>query len=124
MAKILVAVPDRDKRELYIFALRFAGHQLFGASDIQEVEQLVRENRIELALMDVSILKEVERAPRPISPAKLDLDIPIIYLGDQERPPEKLHSIKSTVWEYLSRPLSLDQLTKRVNQALKKAKKR
>ena len=57
MAKILVADDDREVRELSIFTLRFAGHEVVGASNGEEAIVEAKVHAPDLILMDVRMPK-------------------------------------------------------------------
>ena len=53
MANILYAEDDRDCRELFAFALRQKDHKVHEAINGAQAVQIVREEAIDLALLDV-----------------------------------------------------------------------
>jgi DNA-binding response OmpR family regulator len=53
MASILIADDDRDIRDLVIFKLRQAGHQVFWADDGVTALDTIRAERPEVAILDV-----------------------------------------------------------------------
>ena len=121
MAKILVAVADRDERELYVLALRFAGHQLLGAGDIGEAYNVIAGSRPDLTLLDVRLLVANGYDPQE-SELKIvqDLNSAVVLLVDMNIKPETVVWVKSWEGEYIYTPIGLDQLTRQVNQYLKR----
>jgi CheY-like chemotaxis protein len=53
MAKILIAEDERDIRDLVAFTLRFAGHEVFSASNGEEAVEMAPKVNPDLILMDV-----------------------------------------------------------------------
>ena len=53
MAKILIAEDERDIRDLIAFTLRFAGFEVFVATNGEEAVQMAPQVNPDLVLMDV-----------------------------------------------------------------------
>ena len=53
MANILYAEDDRDNRELFAISLRYKGHRVHEAINGAQAVQIVREEAIDVALLDV-----------------------------------------------------------------------
>jgi DNA-binding response OmpR family regulator len=124
MAKVLVVVADGDERDLYIFALRFAGHEVSGADQLAEAYQLSKEVQPDLILMEARLLGVDEENRSPAHQKIMDLKFPMLYIVDKGAGLESMLRSKPGIDQFVYRTTSLDQLTKRVNSLLKKKGKR
>lgn len=120
MAKILVADDDREIRELIIFALRFAGHDVLGANDGEESCQLAKENHPDLIIMDVRMPKmNGFEACKELKADKDTGSIPIIFLSARGQEGEVQAGLKAGGDDYIVKPISPDRLTEKVQRYLK-----
>ncbi len=92
MASILVIDPDPDERGLIAFALRFAGHQVLEAAGLQEAMQPPGNRRPDLLVLDQSLSS--------LHQGELWQDLPVVII---------------------TKPVSPDELTHKVNLALKRS---
>jgi DNA-binding response OmpR family regulator len=124
MAKILVAEDDRDVRELYIFTLRFAGHEVLGVSDGEEAINQAKQNLPDLILLDVRMPKmngyEVCKA---LKADQFTSAIPVIFLSVRGQESDMQAGLNAGAVDYMLKPISPDQLTEKVHYHLQKASK-
>src|SRR4029450_12160554 len=82
MAKILIAEDERDIRDLVAFTLRFAGHEVFVATNGEEAGQLAPQVNPDVVLMDVRMPRMTGYEACRIMKATPDLrDIPVVFVS-------------------------------------------
>jgi CheY-like chemotaxis protein len=124
MAKILVADDDRDVRELSIFTLRFAGHEVLGASNGEEAINQAKVNNPDLILMDVRMPKmNGYDACKVLKSDPNTSSIPVVFLSARAQESEVQAGLNVGAVDYILKPISPDQLTEKVKFHLQKAKK-
>lgn len=121
MAKILIAEDERDIRDLVAFTLRFAGHEVFTASNGEEAVELAPKVNPDLILMDVRMPRMTGYEACKIMKADPDLkDIPVVFLSAKGQENEIQQGLASGAEDYLLKPFAPDQLTSRVKVILAK----
>jgi CheY-like chemotaxis protein len=121
MAKILIAEDERDIRDLVAFTLRFAGHEVFAASNGEEAVELAPRVNPDLILMDVRMPRMTGYEACKILKADPDLkDIPVVFLSAKGQENEIQQGLASGAEDYLLKPFAPDQLTARVKVILAK----
>jgi DNA-binding response OmpR family regulator len=121
MAKILIAEDERDIRDLVAFTLRFAGHEVFAASNGEEAVELAPKVNPDLILMDVRMPRMTGYEACKILKADSTLkDIPVVFLSAKGQENEIQQGLSSGAEDYLLKPFAPDQLTSRVNAILAK----
>ena len=121
MAKILIAEDERDIRDLVAFTLRFAGHEVFAASNGEEAVELAPKVNPDLILMDVRMPRMTGYEACKIMKADPDLkDIPVVFLSAKGQENEIQQGLASGAEDYLLKPFAPDQLTSRVKMILAK----
>jgi DNA-binding response OmpR family regulator len=125
MARLLIADDERDVRELIIFALRFAGHEVQGVSNGEELLNLVKENMPDLIIMDVRMPKmNGYEACKILKADNSTSSIPVIFLSARGNDEDVKAGLDAGGIEYVLKPISPDKLTEKVDQHLKKVTKR
>lgn len=121
MAHILIAEDDRDIRELIQFTLSFAGHNLTMAANGEEAVRLVQQVKPDLIMMDIRMPKmtgyEACRAIKQIDTVK---DIPVVFLSAKGQDDEVKTGYEAGAVDYVLKPFSPDELTRRVAEILEK----
>jgi len=121
MAKILIAEDERDIRDLVAFTLRFAGHEVFAASNGEEAVELAPRVNPDLILMDVRMPRMTGYEACKILKADPGLkDIPVVFLSAKGQENEIQQGLASGAEDYLLKPFAPDQLTSRVKIILAK----
>jgi CheY-like chemotaxis protein len=121
MAKILIAEDERDIRDLVAFTLRFAGYEVFAASNGEEAVAMAPNVSPDLILMDVRMPRMTGYEACRI--LKLDpglKDIPIVFLSAKGQEAEIQQGLEAGAEEYLLKPFAPDQLTSHVKSILAK----
>jgi DNA-binding response OmpR family regulator len=121
MAKILIAEDERDIRDLVAFTLRFAGHEVFAASNGQEALEMAPNVSPDLILMDVRMPRMTGYEACKAMKANLDLrDIPVVFLTARGQESEIQQGLEVGAEDYLLKPFAPDQLTARIKIILAK----
>lgn len=118
-AKILVAEDEKDIRELISFTLRFAGYQVWTASDGQEAVETAQEVLPDLILMDVRMPRmtgyEACEAMKHIDTLR---DIPVVFLSAKGQETEIQQGLAAGATAYILKPFAPAELTLRVKELL------
>lgn len=121
MAKILIAEDERDIRDLVAFTLRFAGYEVFAASNGEEAVEMAPNVNPDLILMDVRMPRMTGYEACRIMKLNPDLkDIPIVFLSAKGQESEIQQGLDAGAEEYLLKPFAPDQLTSHVKTILAK----
>ena len=124
MAKILIADDDYEIRELIIFSLRFAGHNVIGASNGEETIERARQARPDLILLDVRMPKmNGYEVCKLLKGEKSTEAIPVIFLSVRGQENEVKAGFEVGADDYFLKPISPDKLIEKVNKALARAGK-
>ena len=123
MPTVLYAEDDRDCRELFAFMLRRQNYQVYEAINGAQAVQIVRDEPIDLVILDVRMpMMTGYDAARMIS--REAPHIPIMFLSAKglQREVQTAFNSGPTVVEYLVKPVTPDQLVRRVDQILDDAR--
>jgi CheY-like chemotaxis protein len=121
MAKILIAEDERDIRDLVAFTLRFAGHEVFTASNGEEAVEMAPKVNPDLILMDVRMPRMTGYEACKAMKADPDFkDIPIVFLSAKGQENEIQQGLEAGAEKYLLKPFAPDQLTAQVKEILAK----
>ena len=125
MAKILIAEDERDIRDLIELTLTmFAKHEVFKASNGEELVRMAPEVMPELIITDVRMPRmtgyEACTALKQIDAVK---DIPVVFLSAKGQESEIESGFSVGAYEYILKPFAPDELVTRVNEILKKFQK-
>ena len=111
MAHILYAEDDRDCRELFAFSLRDKGHKVHEAINGAQAVQIVREEAIDLAILDVRMpMVTGYDAARHITNEGIELPIVFLSAKGMRREITQAFECGPMVVEYLIKPISPLQL--------------
>jgi CheY-like chemotaxis protein len=121
MAKILIAEDERDIRDLVAFTLRFAGHEVFAASNGEEAVEMAPKVNPDLILMDVPMPRMTGYEACKAMKANPDLkDIPVVFLSAKGQESERQQGLEAGAEDYLLKPFAPDQLTLHIKTILAK----
>ena len=121
MAKILIAEDERDIRDLVAFTLRFAGHEVFTATNGEEAVDMVPKVNPDIILMDVRMPRMTGYEACKVLKQNPDLkDIPVVFLSAKGQEAEIQQGLEAGAEEYLLKPFAPDQLTSHVKAILAK----
>lgn len=121
MAKILIAEDERDIRDLVAFTLRFAGHEVFTATNGEEAVDMAPKVNPDIILMDVRMPRMTGYEACKLMKQNPDLkDIPVVFLSAKGQEAEIQQGLEAGAEEYLLKPFAPDQLTSHVKAILAK----
>lgn len=119
MAKILIAEDERDIRDLVAFTLRFAGHEVFAATNGEEAVEMAPKVNPDLILMDVRMPRMTGyEACALIKADPLTARIPVVFLSAKGQESEIQIGMKAGADEYLLKPFAPMELSARVDELL------
>jgi len=125
MANILYAEDDRDCRELFAFSLRQQEHKVHEAINGAQAVQIVREEPIDLVLLDVRMpMMTGYDAARII--AEEAPNVPVMFLSAKgmRREVAMAYDCGPAVVDYLIKPITPVQLIDRVEEVLESCRVR
>ncbi len=119
MPTILYAEDDRDCRELFAFVLRQKDYTVYEANNGAQAVQIVREEPIDLVIMDVRMPMMTGYDAAKII-ANEAPHIPVIFLSAKglSREMNRGFACGQMVVDYLIKPVSTDSLVDHVERAL------
>lgn len=123
MLTVLYAEDDRDCRELFAFVLRRHGYQVYEAVNGAQAVQIVRDEPIDLVILDVRMpMMTGYAAARMIS--KEAPHIPVMFLSARglQREVQTAFECGQVVVDYLVKPVMPAQLVRRVEEILEVAR--
>ena len=116
-ARLLVIDDEPDLRTLYELTLQRAGYQVQTAADVQQALDLLQQNRYDAIITDMRL------------PDGLGLEL-VQWLQTQQRPERSIvitaygsadnavRALKAGAFDYLNKPINLDQFRQVVAQAV------
>ena len=118
MFKILIAEDDKGLSNGIALALKAESYLFLQAFDLDEARRLLKEQRIAMVILDLSIpggngldfLREIKER----------LEIPVILLTARELETDRQNSLKSEADDYITKPFSLMALRARGKAQMRK----
>ncbi len=125
MSNILYAEDDRDCRELFAFALRQNNHTVHEARNGAQAVQIVREEPIDLAILDVRMPMMTGYDSARII-AKEQPKLPVMFLSAKamSREVTMAYECGTMVVDYLIKPISPAELVARVENLIEDCRMR
>jgi CheY-like chemotaxis protein len=121
MAKILIAEDEHDIRDLIMFTLQFAGHEVVTANDGLEAVQQAEIVQPDLVLLDVRMPRmNGYDACRRLRSMPATQHIPIVFLSAKGQENEINAGLESGAVEYLLKPFAPSDLVEQVAVLLAK----
>lgn len=119
MSTILYAEDDRDCRELFAFALRQKSHTVHEARNGAQAVQIVREEPIDLAILDIRMPMMTGYDSARII-AEEQPDLPVVFLSAKglRREVTKAYDCGPMVIDYLIKPISPEALVDRIEMMI------
>ncbi len=123
MARILIAEDEPDIRNLILFTLNFAGHQVILTSNGEEAVNTALQELPDLILLDVRMprLNGYDACKR-LKADPATQHIPVVFLSAKGQESEIQTGMEAGATEYILKPFSPDQLTERVRVILEASK--
>ena len=115
---ILVAEDDREIREGIAIYLKNQGYRVFLAENGQQGLELIRQNPIHLAIVDVMmpVLDGIQMVLR----LRQDHDFPVIILSAKSEDVDKITGLNIGADDYVTKPFVPMELLARVNSQLRR----
>jgi DNA-binding response OmpR family regulator len=124
MAKILIAEDEPDIRNLIMFTLQFAGHEVLTANDGLETVQMAELEQPDLVLLDVRMPRMTGyEACRRLRSMPATEHIPVVFLSAKGQESEIHAGLESGAVEYLLKPFAPSELVEQVAALLAKYRK-
>ena len=119
MARILIAEDERDIRDLVEFTLKYAGHDVFKASNGAEAVELAPSVKPDLILMDV-VMPGLNgfQATRQLTRDAETKDIPVIIVTTKDQETDRVWGLRQGAKDFLTKPVSEKVLMEKINAAL------
>ncbi len=125
MSNILYAEDDRDCRELFAFALRQKEHTVHEARNGAQAVQIVREEPIDLAILDVRMpMMTGYDSARIIARERPELPVMFLSAKGMRREVTTAYECGEMVVDYLLKPISPDELIARVENLIEDCRAR
>jgi CheY-like chemotaxis protein len=123
MAKILIAEDERDIRELVTFTLEYGGHQVVAATNGAEALAAAQREIPDLILLDVRMPRMTGyEVCRRVKADPTMRHIPVVFLSAKGQELEVETGLEAGAAEYILKPFSPDQLNKKIDELLNRAK--
>jgi DNA-binding response OmpR family regulator len=127
MAKILIAEDEMDIRNLIVFTLELANHEVIatsnGAEAWEKIQEMAAENALpDLVLLDVRMprMTGYEVCQRIKEEDSLN-HVPVAFLSAKGQDTEVQQGFEVGATDYIIKPFSPDQLTSKVATLLEKS---
>lgn len=122
---ILVVDDEHAIREMICLALDQEGHQCLEASNAHRAEEILREDKPDLILLDWMMpgISGIDFA-RKIRRNKENSQVPIIMLTAKTEESDMIRGLDSGVDDYLTKPFSTHELLARIRALLRRANPR
>jgi DNA-binding response OmpR family regulator len=117
--RILVADDDRNIAELVRMYLRKAGYEVIVAGDGHEAERVLREEHVDLAILDIMM-------PGPdglqiVRHLRKRSDLPVIFLSARTSDVDKVSGLQFGADDYVTKPFNPAELVARVQSVLRRS---
>ena len=122
-AKILVVEDNPDFQELLTTFLIHAGHDVTAAGDADEARKSVSEHDFDLYLLDV-MLPGTTDGFGLCAELKQQKDIPVMMLTALDDEAHQLKGYELDIDEYITKPVSMPLLIKKVEAVLRRSRKK
>ena len=121
MAKILVIDADADARELMVFALRFAGHQMKSALSVEECIDIVKQFSPELIMIDEMFPDIGGIEPiRYLKSNEVTASIPLVVLATNPVDDDSTVEKNGKADYFLQKSMTPDQITDQVHSIIRR----
>ena len=121
MSSILVADDEKSLRDFLVIMLEEEGYQVVTASSVEKANKLIRENEFDLILTDIRMGRssgiEVLDTARNTLP-----DTPVVMMTAYASAETAVTAMKKGAYDYISKPLKIEDIQLIVKNALEKRK--
>jgi len=120
MAKILVIDDELFYREIVRDTLEKEGHKVFTASNAREGLELIRQDPPDVALVDIVLPGSMDGLAVLFKIKSQYAEMPVIMLSAYEDKKMILSALRRGAFDYLTKPISPQELTHIIGQALER----
>lgn len=119
--KILIVDDDSEIRKVTGIYLENEGYEIFKAENGQEALKLIKENEVDLVLLDIMMpdMNGIEVCMK----VREDNIMPIIFLSAKSEDLDKIQGLTSGADDYITKPFNAMELIARVKSQLRRYKK-
>lgn len=115
MAKIVVAEDEKDIRELLVFILELAGHQVVAVEDGQQAVEAALREQPDLIILDVRMPNmDGYDACRAIKQNQRTAHIPVVFLSARGQDSEVKEGLEAGAEKYILKPFSPEELLREI----------
>lgn len=121
MAKILVAEDERDIRDLIVFTLKYAGHEVIAVGNGELAVQEALASQPDLIMLDVRMPKMTGlEACRVLKSTDTLQHIPVVFLSAKGNDQDEGDGAMAGAIDFIMKPFAPDDLARRVGEILQK----
>lgn len=117
MAKILLAEDEPSVRSFVRRGLESQGHDIIEACDGGEALELLGRENFDLLLSDI-VMPVMDGIALALKVSTNHPDLPVLLMTGYAAEKQRAHNLDSMITDVLSKPFTLDQLTRAVRNAL------
>lgn len=117
MAKILIVDDEKSIRETFKAFLTTDGHETTVAENVDSARKIIEDNKLDLIITDI-IMPRVSGMELLELITKQDPDIPVIIMTGEPTVETAALAVKSSAYDYITKPVSKGILFKAVKNAL------
>ncbi len=118
-AKLLVVDDEPNIRELLTTSLRFAGFEVWPASDGGEALKLAEQHRPDLVVLDV-MMPDMDGFTVTRKLRERGRDIPVLFLTARDETGDKVTGLTVGGDDYVTKPFSLEEVVARIRAVLRR----
>jgi DNA-binding response OmpR family regulator len=118
---IVLGEDERDIRDLSAFTLRWAGYQVFRATNGEEAVEMALEHQPDLVLLDVRMPRMTGYEACRVLKSRVETNhIPVVFLSAKGQEREIQQGLEAGAEEYLLKPFAPDPLINRIKAIFRK----
>lgn len=120
-ARLLIAEDELNIRELLCTSLRFAGFEVFSASNGAEAVQVATTQQVDLAVLDV-MLPDIDGFSVTRKLRDHGQQMPIVFLTARDATEDKVKGLTVGGDDYVTKPFSLEEVVARIRAVLRRTR--
>ncbi len=119
MAKVLITEDDPNMISVLTEVLRAQNHEIITASDPQRALEIVNDQPIDLAMLDIEMPEGRPRGLELLRDIKeFNRSIPVLMITGNATKERAVEALRLGAQDFIEKPLRIDELVKRVDTAL------
>ncbi|MDQ2851294.1 response regulator transcription factor [Dermatophilaceae bacterium Sec6.4] len=120
-ARLLIAEDELNIRELLCTSLRFAGFEVFSASNGAEAVEVATTQQVDLAVLDV-MLPDIDGFSVTRKLRDHGQQMPIVFLTARDATEDKVKGLTVGGDDYVTKPFSLEEVVARIRAVLRRTR--